>query len=310
MQDLAQLIQQYRFAAIFIVVLLENVGLPIPCYPVLMVAAASAASYEQLLLMLLVGSIACIIADIGWYIAGNKAGLKIIGFICKISLSPDTCARNTGNMFARYGLAALVPAKFFPGISTISVVMAGATRVSKRAFISYESVGATIYVGGGLLLGVIFKDAIADALNLLDEWGKWGVAAIAISLGLFVSWKWVERQRYIRRLRMDRITVAELRSIIDAGDQPVIIDARNRNGHILEKGIPGSIVVDIAQVDAIVEQITDNQEVIVYCACPNEVSAAMVAKKLQKAGFRKVRPLLGGIEAWESAGYTVETLAA
>ena len=51
-------------------------------------------------------------------------------------------------------------------------------------------------------------------------------------------------------------------------------------------------------------------EVIVYCACPNEASAAMVAKKLMRASFKRVRPLAGGIEAWVERGYETEGSAA
>jgi len=50
-------------------------------------------------------------------------------------------------------------------------------------------------------------------------------------------------------------------------------------------------------------------EVIVYCACPNEASAAVVAKQLMRAGFKRVRPLAGGIEAWVEQGYPVELLS-
>ena len=310
MQNVGELIQQYGMLAIFISVLVESIGLPIPCYPVLMVAAAANTSPEHLTGMLIVGSVACLLADIGWYIAGYRVGFKIVGLLCKISLSPDSCARSTGTMFARFGMAALVPTKFLPGVSTIAVVLAGATKVRLRTFFFFETLGSIVYVGAAIVLGMIFRNAISEFLAGLDKWGRWGITVVGVALALFVSWKWFERQRFIRQLRMDRVTVNELRRMMDGGQDPVILDVRTQESRLLLGTIPGSVHVDMMKLETVKEKVSSEREVVIYCACPNEASAAIVAKELKKSGFKKIRPLLGGIEAWAQAGYVVETLVA
>ncbi|MGB9154619.1 MAG: DedA family protein/thiosulfate sulfurtransferase GlpE [Alphaproteobacteria bacterium] len=310
MHLLLDLIQRYGLIAVFVSTLIDNIGLPIPSYPVLMVSAATVATlpaYGQLLQILAVGVMGSFIADIALYWAGRRHGLKIVGLLCKISLSPDSCVRNTGTMFARLGIAALPLTKFFPGISTMAVVLAGATKMSLRAFLILDMLGSVIYVGGGLLLGVIFHSAIDDALAALSRWGQWGLVIISLLLGMYLLGKWWQRHKLIRQLRMDRITVKELRNLIDGGQTPTILDARAPEARALQGTIPGSLLADEVKLQPLAEQLSPDREIIVYCSCPNEVSAALVARDLKKSGFRRVRPLLGGIEAWKTAGYVIET---
>jgi rhodanese-related sulfurtransferase len=129
-----------------------------------------------------------------------------------------------------------------------------------------------------------------------------------VAIGRGKRW---ERWRFFTMLRMARISVDELYSLLDAGENPVIVDVRCQTGRALEpRRIPGALHVPLHAVDHHVKDLPRDREIIVYCTCPNEASAAQVAKILMNNGFKKVRPLHGGLEAWIDAGYEVEELSA
>jgi len=107
---------------------------------------------------------------------------------------------------------------------------------------------------------------------------------------------------------MDRITVSELRQFIDDRQELVILDVRPQDVRVQDGIIPGAISAHPADLDPIIKSYPRDAEIIVYCACPNEESAATAAKHLKQAGFKKIRPLLGGIEAWVQAGHPIERI--
>jgi len=302
MHRLAEFMGNYGLLAVFINVLVEGLGLPVPSYPILIVAAAMPHHFQPIDVAL-TGIIASMTADSVWFWSGRRFGGKIVGFLCKISLAPDTCVRQTSALTARFGLAALSFTKFFPGLGTMAIVLAGTAKTRIRAFLFFDLIGATIYIGVAVLLGVVFHDAVDDTLDVFARLGKWGLVALGGLLGLYLFAKWWHRRQLINQLRMDRITVDELSALIDSGQKPVIIDAQTPEGRAWHGVIPGAIPVDIHDLESITRLLTPSSEVIVYCACPNEASAALVATQLKKAGFKKIRPLLGGIDAWRKAGY-------
>jgi rhodanese-related sulfurtransferase len=137
--------------------------------------------------------------------------------------------------------------------------------------------------------------------------GAMGALVLAIALAAYVGYKWWWRHRFLKQLRMDRVTVAELRRLLDEGRSPLILDVRVEMLEIESGVIPGAVTVRAAGADAIAgESLAGVEEAIVYCSCPNEFTAARVALALKRRGVKKVRPLLGGIDAWIEAGYALE----
>lgn len=306
MQSAIVLIERYGLLAVFVNVLLEAAGLPLPCYPVLMIAAALASRSDLgLAEVLTAGVVATLIADLAWFWSGRRFGRQILKLLCRISLSPDSCVRQTESTFAKIGPSSLGFAKFVPGLANIAVALAGASAISWPTFILFDTMGATAFIGVAVLFGAVFHNAVAGALQVLGTLGLWAVFGIAGAFAVFLLGKLWQRQRFIRQLRMDRITVEELRALIDAGAGPVILDVRGDETRRREGVIPGSWPADFSQLDIIVGFHAPDTELVVYCSCPNEASAAVAAKHLRQAGFRKIRPLLGGIDAWGKAGYAI-----
>jgi membrane protein DedA with SNARE-associated domain/rhodanese-related sulfurtransferase len=302
------LLEQYGLLIIFGNVLLEQAGLPLPAYPLLLVtgALAGAGQYSAAGL-LLVAILAALIADLGWYYAGRRFGRRIMGKLCKISLSPDSCLKQTESIYLRIGPPALLFCKFIPGFASISSALAGSTGTRLAVFVLFDSLGCAIWAGSAIWLGATFSTAIDELLSQLIEMGKWGAGLVLLGLAVFIALKWWERYRFLRDLRMARISVAQLNELLERGETPIIVDTRA--AHLVESGwIPGARFVSLDKVNEF-DDADPATPVILYCSCPNEVTAAQVAKLLYQRGFTNVRPLEGGIDAWIAAGYRIDRAA-
>lgn len=307
MQHIISIVEHHGLLLLFLSVFIARVGLPLPVIPVLMTAGALAGrNTEQLIEIILVSFCAGIAAELGLYWVGLRYGQLFLGWLCKISFSPDFCVRQTETVFTKLGPWSLVFAKFLPGLSLISVAMAGVVRMSALTFLLLNGLGGLLFVIAFVALGVIFQQAIASLLVTLKELGTFGILAIVTALALYSIFKWWRRTLFIRQLRMDRITVPELLELIDAGKELVILDVRSRDVRAQDGIIPGAVSAHPEDIDPVIKSYSLDTEIIVYCACPNEASAATAAKHLKRAGFKKIRPLLGGIEAWVQAGLPVE----
>jgi membrane protein DedA with SNARE-associated domain len=310
MQDVISALQATAAWAVFLNVLLNQAGLPLPALPTVLMAAALSANHpNQLAAVFVAGVSGALIGDLVQYWCGRRFGRRILALVCKISFSPDFCVSQSETLLAKVGPRSLLFAKFLPGISLIAVAMAGITGMPIRLFLLLDGIGASLYVGTANALGWVFNDAIASACSRLAEFGLWGILAALGALGLYLVAKWIRRQLFIRSLRMHRITVHELRRLIDEGNELLILDVRPPDMRAAGGIIPGALGAHPAEIDAIMSAYSGEQETIVYCACPNEASAAAAAKHLRQAGFKKIRPLLGGIDAWVQAGQPVTSYA-
>ena len=297
----------YGLAFIALNVFMSQAGLPLPAYPSLIIAGAILVpSRHSLAIVLLCAVAAAFLADLGWYGAGVRLGRRVLKQLCRISLSPDGCVRQTETIYQRFGPASLTVAKFIPGFAAVATAMAGALRTTLWKFTLFDALGAALWAGAALGLGMLFRDAIRQLLRTLAELGQWGSVLVLFALAVFVATKWWERRRFIRELRMARISVEELRALLEGNETPVILDVRSPSAQGEQGRIPGSIAISHDTLDASLDMLSGRGEVIVYCACPNEASAAHIAKLLMLKGFERVRPLAGGIDAWIAAGYGVE----
>jgi membrane protein DedA with SNARE-associated domain/rhodanese-related sulfurtransferase len=300
---------QYGVAIVVANVLLDQIGLPVPAVPTLVVAGAIAADGRMPLPALFVWSvIACLLADCGWYLVGQKYGIRVLKTLCRISLEPDSCVSQTQTRFERWGINSLVIAKFIPGLAIIAPPMAGAMRIGWLRFVVLSTCAAVLWVGSGLVAGALFKAQIGRLLGHLADIGSVAVAGVVILLSAYIAYKWWERTRFYKMLRMARISVADLYALLQAGAAPLIIDVRSITARALEpRWIPGALHVPLQDVAHHLKELPRDRDIILYCTCPSEASAARVAKILMNHGFKRVRPLHGGLDAWVAAGYAVAT---
>jgi membrane protein DedA with SNARE-associated domain/rhodanese-related sulfurtransferase len=297
-------------AAVVINVLLDQLGLPVPAIPTLIVAGAVAASGKLPMALLFAGGVgASVVGDASWYIAGRIYGNRVMKLLCRISLNPDSCVSQTQSRFERWGSNALLVAKFVPGLSIIAPPLAGATRMTAVRFLVCTTIGSAAWIAAGLGAGMLLKPQIDRLMPRLEDIGSTAAKVILVILLVYIAFKWWERRRFFALLRMARISVQELYKLVDAGRAPIVVDVRSTTAQSLEpRRIPGAINVAMGSMEQHLKELPRNREIVLYCTCPNEASAAKVAKLLIHHGFKHVRPLHGGLDAWIAAGYAVETI--
>ena len=302
------LIAQYGLALVFVNVLLERAGLPLPATPTLLICGALAATGRiSAWAIFVVAVVACVIGDTLWYALGRFYGRQVMKFLCRVSLSPDSCVRTTENRFERWGRLTLVLAKFVPGLSTVARPLAGAMRLSLGSFELLNGLGSMLWAGVAIGTGVLFQTQIGQLLLRLRDLGTVAGELTLVAVLIYIAYKWWERRRFNNVLRLPRITVEELRDRIDADNAPIIVDVRSALGREHDRRcIPGALEMTLEEVTVRLHEFPMDREIVFYCACPNEATAAFATRKLMDRGYMNVRPLRGGLDAWAAAGYEIE----
>jgi len=306
MQEIIQFIHQYGVLAVCVSVLLEDSGLPFPSYPVLMLASAFTLTSLTAPLVLIAAVAAAVAADTIWYFAGAKLGPRIMSVACRLSFSPENCVRSTESRFARIGPWALLMVKFLPGIALATIVFSGVTRLRLARFLVFDALGSTIYLGLPLVLGRVFHNAIADMLNNFAQFGQIGAVVVVVLLVPYICFRWLKRRRLIRKLAATRVSAEQLMQMSGNPAGPVILELRPRRDSRTEGCIPGALQVSRSGITAAVKQVPRSAEIVIYAPAADLRLELIAARVLEKAGFRKIRPLRGGLKAWIAAGCPVE----
>jgi len=248
-------------------VFMEQMGLPLPSMPLLLAAGALAGTGRlNFFASLFYVMFAAVAADSIWYQLGRRKGIKILQLLCKISLEPDSCVRRTEVVFSRQGARSLLVAKFLPGLGTVAAPLAGIFHMRPRRFFLFDALGALLWGGAFLGLGYLFSGQIE---RLAEHLASLGGGLLVLFLGLlaaYIAYKFVARRRFLRELRISRITVDELKKKLDSGEELVIVDLR----HSMEfeadpETIPGAFRMDAKELEEKNDRLPRDREVILYC---------------------------------------------
>ena len=305
MNQTLEFLVRHGVAVLFVTVFVEQIGLPLPAAPWLLAAGALAgAGKMNWFVALATVTIGSLLADLIWFYLGRYRGLRILNLLCRISLEPDSCVRRTQNLFTRHGMRGVVAAKFIPGLSTLAPPLAGSSGVSAPRFIFYDGLGSLLYGAAFMLAGFLFTHQLEQVFAALAGLGRGALGLVAGMAVLYLGWKYFQRRRLLGELRMARITVDELHQKQQAGENPVILDLRSL-GEVEQNPllIQGALHMTMEEVQLREPEIPRDRDIILYCSCPNEVTSARVALLLRRKGIQRVRPLLGGIDAWRERNY-------
>jgi membrane protein DedA with SNARE-associated domain len=218
LKEAAEFLIKHGYSLLFGWVLVEQIGLPIPAIPLLIAAGALAGSGKiDLALAVSLAVVAVILADLFWYALGRYRGGRILKLLCRISLEPDSCVRRTENLFVRHGARSLLVAKFVPGLNTAAPSLAGIFRMPVRRFMVFDFLGGLLWVATFTGLGFLFSDQLEQIATHALRWGGWLVGILAGSLAAYILWKYIQRWRFLHRLRIARITPKELMDKLTAG---------------------------------------------------------------------------------------------
>lgn len=312
MHELSNFLLKHGYLVLGGFVLVEQSGLPLPSVPLLLVMGALCATHRfSFPIAWLICITAATLGDLLWYLLGYYRGGSILNLLCRISLEPDSCVSGAKSMFGRWGAAALIFSKFVPGFGAVVPAMAGWTRVPRWRVVFGDLTGSLVWSGAYLGAGVVFRSELEVVGGLLAHLGGWLISLVLVFAAAWVGWKYFQRTRFLRSLRVDRISPGELLEKMDAGEPVVVVDLR----HSLElendpARIPGAIWIDYEEIGERFHELPENREVVLYCSCPNEASSALAAMRLLRLGVPRVRPLEGGILAWRENGYPVDVPAA
>jgi membrane protein DedA with SNARE-associated domain/rhodanese-related sulfurtransferase len=302
MANLILLLQEYGVLIVFAVVLIEQIGMPIPAFPLLIVAGALSVEGDTSWVAVMAAAMfACFLSDSFWFRAGRHYGKRILKLLCKISLSPDYCVSQTEDNFRRWGPKALIVAKFIPGFNTIAPPLSGALGTRAVVFYTFSTMGGLLWSATGVAIGVFFHTSVDQVLDILSTMGTTALIVLGVLLLAFVLFKYIERKRFRQSVEIERITIDDLKQLLEQGNEPVMVDARSATAQLMEPAIPGALLFNGGEtMPHLVAGLDKKRHIIVYCSCPNDVTAAHVAKQLIGYGYNYAKPLHGGLDAWNA----------
>ncbi len=268
MNELGELFGRYGVGLVFVNVLLTGLGVPLPAMPTLIVAGALASmGHLSVLQVLAAAVVASSTADSIWYLTGRRYGHRVLAFLCRMSLSPASCVRQTERVFMRWGVRTLLVAKLIPGLATIASPLAGAIRLRPTTFLLFDAAGASLWAGGSILAGWLLSDQIDAVIDWIANMGGYALAGLGVLLVLYMTVKWFERHRFLAQLRTARIAATELYDMIERGEEPLILDVRSAAALGIDaRRIPRAVLVDPDAPDAGLGSLPRDREIVVYCS--------------------------------------------
>jgi membrane protein DedA with SNARE-associated domain len=256
-----------NYLLVFSAALAENIGLPVPAWPLIVISAAAAVDGGgSVVMVFLLATVAAIGADYGWYLFGRKRGSKVLRVLCSMSLNPDSCVRKTEATFERYGLKSLLMAKFVPGLNTIAPPMAGMLKTSNYKFLLFDGVGAALWSGTAVLVGYIWHRQVEAILATTSSFGKSTLLAAALLVLSFAGLKYYQRRRYYAKLRAARLRPEEVHSIVQQGGEVIIVDLRSTSSRKLTPNkVPGALLITPEEFEKSWHLIPRERDVVMYC---------------------------------------------
>jgi len=260
-----ELLLKYGISLIFVVVLLEQLGFPIPALPFLLLGGALAAGGKlPLLNIFVVAAVAAFIGDFLWYLVGRKKGRGILKLLCRISLNPDSCVRKTEESFLEHGVNSLMYAKFVPGLNTIAPPMAGTVRTSYPAFLWRDLIGILLYLAVCILPGYFFQKDVFNIDSWVESAGRYFFYLLIAAVVVYVLYKYIVLKKIQRELYEARITPQELHDRISKGEPIIVVDLRAGKAHI-EGTLPGAIAIPPGEIDNYLDKLDKDKWIVMYC---------------------------------------------
>jgi membrane protein DedA with SNARE-associated domain/rhodanese-related sulfurtransferase len=301
----------HGYLLLFVWVLVEQLGIPLPATPVLLAAGALSVEHEiNFFLAFLASLAAALIADCTWFFIGRRYGRHVLRLLCKLSLEPTICVRKTQDSFGHRRAVTVMVAKFVPGLATLAPPVAGQNGMPFGRFLLFDAIGSTAWLTTLLVAGRLFGDILRRDPNLLDWAGRFSGALLVLGILGFLIGRIIRRRMVIKKLVAARLEPEELKRQLDDGEQVFIVDLR----HPLELEpepftLPGARLFSPDTLAVRHLEIPRDRDIVLFCSCPNEATAAKTALTLHKLGIERVRPLRGGYDEWKRLGFPVDSVA-
>jgi membrane protein DedA with SNARE-associated domain len=263
-----QLLLLHGYAFVFFYVFAVGMGMPIPADPLLLIMGAQVGDgHYNLFQAFVAGLVPAVLADYLWYELGRVRGRSVLKLLCRLTIEPDTCVRTAETTFTKRGMSTLYFAKFVPGMSLISMPMAGLIGMSRLRFLLADTVGCMLWIGSYLLAGVLFHRQVDSLILEMGLFGRRAGLVLGTILVLFIAFKYLQRWRILREMRINRITPPAVHDLLSTpGCKVTVVDLRHPSE--LERDnykIPGALVTSPEELRALAREIPADQEIILYC---------------------------------------------
>jgi len=248
-------------------VLAEQAGLPVPVSPLLLACGALAGQRQlSLTLTVLVAAVAALFSDSAWYYFGKRRGLSVLRVLCKISLEPDTCVRQTEAKFARFGMRTLLFAKFVPGLNTAAAPLAAVVGTPYPRFAGFAFAGAALWAAAFTLAGYFFSKQISLITQDLQRLGYWTLVLFIAAFIAYVLYRYYERVKFLQQVKGDRITPEELKVKVDLGENITIIDLRHPLDLLPDpQTLPHALRISPEELESRHGEISRDGEIVLFC---------------------------------------------
>ena len=300
----------YAYLIIFLWVLVEQIGIPIPSIPVLLTAGTLTATHRISSVYLLLAVLAsCLIADTIWFSLGRRYGNSVLKLLCRLSFEASTCVSKTEGYFTRRGAVTLLFAKFVPGLSTVAAPITGQTGMSYSRFLLWDIAGSILWSESFILAGRFFGDLAKKSAPFFHWLGQFAILIFILMVLGFLAHRVLKQRKFLQQVRELRLEPDELKSMLDSAianhtPPPFIVDLRHPLDYLPDpRVLPGALRIGPNELKLHSEILPRDRDVILYCTCPSEETSAKLALQLHKMGVYRVRPLRGGFDGWKEAGY-------
>lgn len=303
---------KYGFLVVFLWVLTEQLGIPVPSAPLLLTAGTLTATHKVSLLVVVAGALlGSLVADSIWYAFGKRYGAAVVRLVCRLSMESTACVRKTELYFTKRGAAALLIAKFVPGLGSVAAPIAGQIGMGFGKFLVCDAGGVLLWSLSMTLAGRFFGDVLRRNPHVFHGMLHFLGAIFALLFVGFLVWRMLQRRAFLRSVRMARLEPDELKRMMDRGQPVFIVDLRHPLDYLPDpRTLPGALSLTPDKLMAESDRIPRDQEIVLFCTCPSEATAARMTLKLRQAGIHRVRPLRGGFEEWRRLGYPLVNIAA
>jgi len=265
MNATAEFVLRHGYLLLFFWILAEQAALPIPSVPLLLVCGALVkAGRMNPVGILFIGLLACVIADGFWFEIGRGRGARVLRFLCRVSLEPDSCVRRTENGFARYGVKLLLISKFIPGMSAVAAPLVGSAGAGWLEFAAFDTAGAALWIAAWGSVGYLFSTQLDEIGRIIGRAGfRLSLSAAVFAAG-WVALKYLQRQKFLRKVRGARMPVEELHRMMTNGEAVMVIDVRTELAMPREP-VPGALRIPLNEMEARQSEIPRDRDIVLFC---------------------------------------------
>ena len=300
LSDISRTIQTDAALLAFVNVLLQQLGLPVPAVPTLMVIGSLTVLPSTAMLTLVAAVSASVLADAVWYVAGRMFGYRLLNGLCRLSINPGSCVTQTESRFARWGVWSLVVAKFIPGFSTVAPPIAGSLKMPIASFLLASGIGAALWAGLALTAGWLVREELQGLLSFFSGNGTGVIGIAVVIVSVWILWKFWQKARFEKLAAIPHIKIDALMTLMNSDTPPLLLDLRG--AILVAEGIKiaGARIAEHADLETAVGDWPKDALIVTLCACPQDAGAVQAARAIMAMGYRKVQPLDGGFEAWQA----------